>query len=163
MTPLLAPVLLALGSTFEPVVLELSAPSVVQGHTHFTVSFTVTNRGPRGMYFKRPWKWAKNALFLQARDAAGRVYESTPVLLDIAAEDRCPFFKPLDSGDSYTFQESVGPTGHSPSLPLPGPGRYRVKWVYDVRHYDDEVACAAGGWPIWRGRAVSPEVEIVVQ
>ena len=145
------------------VVLQIDAPPSVDNHTHFTVSFTVTNLGPDGVYFKQPWKWATNGLYLQATDAAGKVYASSTVLFDISTETRCTFFKALGSGDSFTFRESIGPPGHLPSLPLPGAGRYRLQWVYDVKHYDDESACAVGGWPIWRGRATSPEIEIVVR
>ena len=155
--------LLPVAASAESVALQISAPAVIDSRTHFTVSFTVTNRGPEGVYFKRPWKWATNGLLLQATDSAGRVYQSTPVFFDILADSRCIFFKALGSGNSFTFEESVGPKGHLPSLPLPAPGRYRVKWVYDVKHYDDEAACASGGWPIWRGRAESPEIEVVVQ
>jgi hypothetical protein len=152
------------GSAGESAVaLQLGVPPVVDTRTHFTASFTVTNRGPEGLYFKQPWKWAINGLLLQARDRAGKVYESTTVLIDISTEARCTFFKALGSGDSFTFHEDIGPAGHLPSLPLPGPGRYRLRWVYDVKHYDDESVCASGGWPIWRGRATSPEVEVVVR
>ena len=161
--PLAAIAMLASAVGESGVVLQIDAPAVVDARTNFTVSFTVSNRAPEGVYFKRPWKWATNGMYLQAVDGAGKVYESSPFLVDISTEVRCTFFKPLGSGESFTFQESMGPLGPLPSLPLPGPGRYRLKWIYDVKHYDDERACAFGGWPIWRGRTTSPEIEIVVK
>jgi hypothetical protein len=143
--------------------LRLSVPEQIRFGEPFAVSLTVTNDSEAGFYFKKPWKWASNGLSLRATAEDGRSFESATLLYDIATTERCTFFKPLGPGDSYTFQFLLGAREFGPDLRLPTPGRYAVKWVYEARHYEDEESCATGGWPIWKGRAESPEVWVVVK
>jgi hypothetical protein len=142
--------------------------------------FTVTNNGSEIVYFKRPWKWASDGLFVVAKGADGSVHESTPMIGDIDGEYLCTYFKPLASGDSYSFQEKVHIGLKPPVDPsAPGfdeskvelallphlelkPGRYKLRWSYAPRLYDDEQKCLSAGAKIWAGGASSPEIDLQV-
>jgi len=144
------------------VTLQLEAPSHLRAGQPLTLRFEVTNAGSVGLTFKRPWKWASNGMRVVAIGADGSVRESSTFLVDIAANYRCSYFKQLQPGHDFSFEETLRGDGLGPSLPLP-PGRYKLRWVYDAKHYPDEKQCELVGLPIWKGRGESPEIEVTVE
>jgi hypothetical protein len=126
--------------------------------------FSVSNEGKVGLYFKRPWKWATNGMRVEAINQAGARFASSTVLYDIDRDSVCTHFKALAPDETYTFKEQLGAASQDglPALNLP-PGRYRVRWIYDVQHYEEDESCAAGGWRVFRGRTASQETAMVVE
>lgn len=144
--------------------LSLDLPKVARRGASMTAVFSVSNRGNEGTYFKRPWKWATNGMRLEAVNEAGVRFGSSTVLYDISRASVCTHFKALGPDESYVFKAELGGASNEglPSLVLP-PGRYRVRWVYDVEHYDEDEACATGGWRVFRGQAASEETAIAIE
>ena len=145
--------------------LRLEMPKAIRVGEPFTAVFTVSNIGGQGIYFKRPWKWASNGMRLEAVDAAGTRFVSSTALYDIARESVCTNFKAVGPEESYSFKELL--QGVEREEPMPAlqlaKGRYNVRWIYDVRHYDEDDRCATGGWRVFRGQASSAAVTIVVE
>ncbi len=154
---------LGLGATADGPTLGLELPGRIQIGHPFTVALTVTNDTGSAFYFKRPWKWASNGLLLRAISEDGQVVESATRLYDIETAQRCTFFKPVRPAESFMFRIVLNEGDFRPELPFPKPGRYRVTWVYHAKHYEDEASCTTGGWPIWRGEAESPGIDVVVE
>jgi len=141
--------------------LRLIAPARIHAGEPLKLTFEVSNNGADGFYFKVPWKWATNGMRVVAIGSEGREYASGTALYDIAAESACTHFKALGSHERLQFERTLPDSGIGPTLQLP-PGSYQLKWIYDVVHYEDEKTCAAGGWPIWGGKAESSPVTLEV-
>ena len=150
----IAAVLAATRAAEDPpkIVLGLTAPSAsVPRGAPFTLTFRVTNEGHSGLYFKRPWKWASNAMLVTAQGPDNVIVNSETLLFDIPAASRCTYFKPLLPGESYSFTETFTSDPFTPSLALRQTGTYILTWRYETKHYPEEAACASAGWPIWKG------------
>ena len=142
--------------------LRVEGPPTVQAGRPLTLRFVVRNDGASGIYFKQPWKWASNGMLVRATDTSGATFESDTILYHVRADVACTFFKPLAEGEEFSFAVEFGNDEGAPRLRLPGPGAYDVSWVYNVRHYDDDDACAQGGWQVFKGSAKSKPMKLRV-
>jgi hypothetical protein len=135
-----------------PAVLEHSEPLVLQ--------FGIQNSGDESVYVKKPWKWASNAMYVEAISATGKKFSSPTALFDIRADQACTYFIPLHPGDETWFSQEFDAEPLKWKLP---PGHYELRWVYDPIHYDRDDQCLVTGWPLWRQRAVSNPVSLEVK
>ena len=169
----------ALRASEVAIALHVSCPATVNVGKKIVCRFEVANTGSDSVYFKQPWKWVQGGMQILATGPDGVRYESTPELFDIDGAYLCTFFKPLNRGDRYSFDETliVGPKpvveASSPpplevveELLVPHlellPGRYSLRWVYEPMLYDDEKSCAAADVRIWQGHIESNEIQLNV-
>jgi len=157
--------LLAVGPAAEAtgsLAIRIIAPARVSVGGAFRVTFVASNNGTETLYFKRPWKWASNALYLRASDRAGRAVESNVVLSDISSEAVCSYIKPLLPGESLSFEEELGTDPDLPGLLSKVPGHYFVKWLYQPAIWESDDSCVPPGGAVWRGHVESQEVAVKV-
>jgi hypothetical protein len=145
--------------------IQISTSRPITFDEWFTITFSIQNIGTTGAYFKIPWKWTTNGMFLRATDEKGRFYD-TVSNFHPHSNSNCPHFKAIDSGDRYIFEIGFLPPGKfevtAGELRFPGPGKYRLKWIYNPEHLESDDTCASGGWPIWKKPLESPEIEVNV-
>jgi hypothetical protein len=147
----------------EPVLLlTIDPPTSISRSKPFMIRFTVRNQGTQGVYFKRPWKWAANGMLVRAIDGKATVVDSGTRLNDISATSVCTWFKPLRPGEEFSFSVPFNGARSGNEITFPHAGSYRLTWVYDAAHYEDESECARDGWPIFTSAAVSNSVKIAV-
>ena len=141
---------------------EIAGPPSIIANTEFSLKVTISNTGKQGCRFVRYWKWARNRMFLELENSHGHVQESKPALWDIDKAYTCFYVKPLDVGDSYSFNIRVNGEIGTLSLPIPLPGSHRLRWRYTGDSNNVKV-CPVGNVATWTGDLRSNDISTVVE
>lgn len=167
------------GASEGIIAIHIACPATAKVGEKITCRFEVENVGTDGVYFEKPWKWAKGAMQVIATGADGSRYESTPVILDIDRSRTCYFLKPLGRGDRFSFEEDLV-IGPKPAVDVSSPppvevverllyphlelraGEYKIKWVYEPRLDEDEQRCAVADAQVWSGHVESTDIQLKV-
>lgn len=146
-------------SADEDIRLRLHQPvSTYALGTPLLLELSVTNEGDEATYIELPRGLGPEALNIVAENKRCS-YPVDPVHFDQPVEELRFAFVPLQPGSSYRLELArLNAPGQGIYLELPGPGTY----VFSASLRSDGAPIEGVIWPIWRGTAESPPLQVEV-